>query len=234
MLRFSFRDEALNEPEIIACNNFSLQPEHTVSLLGVNIDARLDWRCHVEGVAKSLARCCYSVRVITDSVSQQAALMMYYAHGFSRMRYGVVFWGSSTDAARIFVLQRKCLRNIFCLDRMESCRPIFVKYGILTLPSIYIYEAVSFVLGNQSLFREYIRDHEYKTRKKNDLKPPRLKFSYIQKNAEYQVISIYNKIPGESRLLYNAKKLKNKLKTFLINKAYYSVSEYLNDDIKID
>lgn len=230
MVQFSYREQFEDK---IALDCFSLQTGRQVKMLGIHIDSRLDWRCHVDSVAGSIGGCSYVVRVLSKLVNEATALSVYYGYGYSRMKYGVIFWGNSIEASRIFILQKKCIRSIFGLQRMTSCKPFFIKYNILTFPSIYILEAISFVLDNKDLFLDFRRSHQHNTRRKLNLRPPKINFSYLQKNVEYQIISIFNKIPLYNRINDSDKKLKQKMKKYLISKAYYAIEEFMKDEIHL-
>jgi len=63
----------------------------------------------------------------------------------SRLRYGIMFWGGDGKSIKIFRLQKKVIRLITGVHKRESCRPIFRKFQILTLASLYIFELLSFL-----------------------------------------------------------------------------------------
>ena len=51
-----------------------------------------------------------------------------------------MFWGGDGKSIKIFRLQKKVIRLITGVHKRESCRPIFRKFQILTLASLYIFE----------------------------------------------------------------------------------------------
>jgi hypothetical protein len=57
----------------------------------------------------------------------------------SIMSYGIIFWGGSSYAKKVFILQKRIIRNITNAKPTDSCREIFVKLEIMTLYSQYIY-----------------------------------------------------------------------------------------------
>lgn len=112
---------------------------------------------------------------------------------------------------------------------MESCRPIFINNKILTSTCIYILESILFIKQNSDLFSEHSRNHNYNTRSRDDLVNIKSNFSYIQKNVQFSVIAIFNKLPLEWRNL-NVGHLRYKLKSHLLQRAYYAMEEYFDDD----
>lgn len=196
--------------------------------LGIIVDHRLDWRAHVEFVAGGLARCCYALRTLSALVSTEASLASYHAYVQSRIRYGLIFWGNSADAVRVFRLQKRALRNIFKLKSRDTCRPYFVEHGVLTLASLYIYEVTMFILKNQDLFEGCRLNHTYATRNKDHLKLTKLQYAYLQKNVPYSALQIFNKFPSEFKKL-PLTRVRHLMKFFLVSKAYYSVQEFIDD-----
>jgi hypothetical protein len=69
---------------------------------------------------------------------------IYYAYFQSRLKYGIIFWGSVKDSLKIFIIQKKVMRLIAGVNKRVSCKGIFSEYEILTLPSLYIMEVLCF------------------------------------------------------------------------------------------
>jgi hypothetical protein len=55
-----------------------------------------------------------------------------------------MFWGGGGKSIRRFQLQKKVIKLITGAHKCKSCRPIFRKFKILTLASLYIFEMLSF------------------------------------------------------------------------------------------
>lgn len=120
--------------------------------LGVTLDQDMNWKTHVDNVAKQINKFVFALRKIRNITNVQTAIMSYHAYVESVLRYGLIMWGNSTDQNRAFVAQKKCIRAIYGLQSDDSCRPIFQKLGLLPLPSLYIYEICMFVWKNKELF----------------------------------------------------------------------------------
>ena len=72
--------------------------------------------------------------------------MAYYGELHPHMVYGISLWGACAGYkfTRIFILQKTALRIILQLGFRETCRDVFKELGILTLPSLYLYETAVF------------------------------------------------------------------------------------------
>ena len=209
--------------------DLTLSTEKTANFLGLTVDYRLDWTSHIDSLCTTVSRSCFALSVIAQNVNIMAAIAAYHAYVHSKIRYGVIFWGGSSDVLRVFVAQKRCLRMIFNLKHRESCKPIFINEGIQTVISTYILEAVMFVKNNQDLFIDQVRNHTHDTRTRDDLLNIKSNFSFIQKNVKYCIIKTYSKIPIELRSSHSHV-LKSKLKKRLIQRAYYTMQEYFDDD----
>lgn len=117
---------------------------------------------------------------------------------------------------------------MFNLKFTDSCKPFFSKHKILTLPCLYIMEAVVFVKNNPQLFPR-LSDHSERSRRDNNrLRMHSAKTVHMGKSIFCMAPILFNKIPNTYKTL-NINSFKQKAKDLLINKTYYSVQEFLND-----
>lgn len=133
LLIFREKYEQLN----LRFQDCAVESVENLSFLGVNIDRNLNWSSHVEKISPMIARYGYALRTIR-MIGLDAALTAYHAYVHSRIRYGIIFWGRSKEAQRVFLLQKRCLRIIFGMNQYETCRNIFKNFNILTLYGLYI------------------------------------------------------------------------------------------------
>lgn len=226
LIKFSYRtsDTRIN----FVKNEKTIETTQTTSFLGIKIDYRLDWKYHIDCLAKTISKYCYALKILTQNINEETAVIAYHAYVHSQIRYGIIFWANSTEANRIFILQKRCLRNLFNLKKTETCRQKFRENKILTLTSTYIYESVIFIKENSTLFKDCDRGHQHDTRYKDDMNNMKSTFTYIQRNVQYSIIKIFNKIPVKLRSL-DIRAVKRKLKSILIKKAYYTLDEFYSD-----
>nr|CAI5817126.1 unnamed protein product [Callosobruchus analis] len=65
--------------------------------------------------------------------SESILLTLYCANFHSDARYGILLWGTSQHAHRVFLLQKFAIRIIAGISSRTSCRLYFKKYKILTI-----------------------------------------------------------------------------------------------------
>lgn len=197
--------------------------------LGVTIDEHLNWKMHVDNVSSKINKFVYALRQVKKVTNLKTAILVYHAYVESVLRYGLVMWGNSTDQHRAFVAQKKCIRALYGLQPDESCKPVFEKLGLLPLPCLYIYEICMFVWKHKTLFKTA-----------NDICPRNRRDPYMlvlsnaprlakyNKNCLAMCVRIYNKLPGDFKLLNTKYCFKRKLSAWLSQNNFYSLKQFFD------
>jgi hypothetical protein len=87
---------------------------------------------------------------------------------------------------------------------------------------------MQYVVNNRHLFIRNSEIHNIGTRQNNNLFPPSISLTKVQKGAYYSGIKIYN-IPVKLKELSNDQKsFELALKRFLYANSFYSMEEYFN------
>lgn len=190
--------------------------------LGLLIDKKLTWKNHASKVCKKLNQFAFALFKLSKIVNQPAVMAAYHGYVTSTLRYGIIFWGNSVNREDVFKAQKKCLRAICSLRKIDSCKEQFINLNILTFPCLYIYEVAIFVKSYPHLFEKL-------SRRSNKIKTLTHKTAFFSKSIFGMVSKIYNKLPDDLRDIGNILTFKKHLHKFLINKNYYKVSEYLEE-----
>ena len=120
--------------------------------MGLIIDETLSWNQHIDHVTTKLCSACYALRNLKYFVPQSTLRTIYYAYIHSILSYGLIFWGRSSNAKKLFILQKKIVRIITSTGIRESCRKAFKNMQIMTLYSQYIFSLILFTVKNKHLF----------------------------------------------------------------------------------
>lgn len=203
--------------------------ENAVKFLGLYINEKLCWSEQVNVTAKKLSTAIYSIRRIKQISTRHAALLTYHANFHSIASYGIMFWGMSTEAGRIFRLQKRAIRVLANLKPRETCREAFKELKILTIPSQYILTTLMYVHENKHKYQENGDPHNYATRRRHDLQVPLHRTKTTQGYTDYWGVHLYNKIPLHIRNLC-VKRFKKTVKKMLIQHVFYSVQEFLESE----
>lgn len=224
-MHFTPRQKVYTESLLIRNNRKSITQMDTVKLLGIHIENNLGWKEHIDSICSKLTSTCYAIYRLRNITSTHVQITYYYAYFYSRITYGIAFWGRSHHCVRIFRLQKKCLRTIANVPHRTHCRNIFKAYKILPLPCIYMMEILLFVEKNISEFETNNYNHEYNTRQCAQLRIPSHQLTTVENNPRYIGVLLYNKLPPDIKYCRNFKRA---VKEFLLLNCFYSIEEYLS------
>jgi hypothetical protein len=140
--------------------------------LGLIIDDALSWKQHIDSVINRLSSICYALQSIWYIVSFTTLRLVYFAQVQSIMSYGIIFWGGSSHAKKVFILQNKIIRIITNTRAKDSYREIFKKLEIMMLYSQYKYILLLYIINNKDVFSFNNEIHKYTTRFHSNLHVP--------------------------------------------------------------
>lgn len=152
----------------------------------------------------------------------------YYSLAYSVISYNIILWGQSTDATRVFVMQKRIIRILFDLNYRESCRDTFKTKKIMTVICIYIFKISCFMHRNLHEFKTNRDFHNYPTRSVREIHINSFNLSKYRKSPHCAGSYIYNKLPLEIRSQNSFRLFRNKLKTFLIGHCFYNMTEFFD------
>lgn len=216
----SIGDHVLNE---VDCTKF----------LGIYIDKNLCWNTHVDHVCKKISSGIFLLRLMKDICSEEALKIVYYGVVQPHLSYGIIFWGSCAEIRllRVFVLQKTAIRVICNLTHKTPCRKYFQNMKILTLPSLYIFETIIYCVSKCNLVQGY-DVHSHNTRSNITYRTDSHRLQIFEKLPMQAGIKFLNKLPNELKvILPNLKFFKTKLKQYLVCNAFYSVGEFMGDNL---
>ena len=193
--------------------------------LGIFVDEHLRWNYHIKTLKTKCNKAIFSIRKIKELTNTKTALMVYFALFHSIISYGTLIWGNSVTSIELFKLQKKPIRSVLGLSQMHSCRLLFKDLNVMTLPSIYIFEMLKYVKFNEKDFVKNQDIHGQNTRFKSDLRTNTCRLKISQNNVFSRGVLLFNKLPIQIREL-NYDQFKKKMKTYLVDKTFYSVSEF--------
>ena len=148
----------------------------------------------------------------------------YYGLFHTHLNYAILAWGHSAHTAEVFAMQRKCVRIIMDMGFRADCRCAFVSLGILTVPSLYIFASLLYIINNLPLYSTGA--HEYETRYRNNLVPEYHRLYRSRQATNHYGLKFFNVLPRGVRELPVAQ-FTGVIKGFLLRGAFYSVEEYL-------
>ncbi|KAG6440382.1 hypothetical protein O3G_MSEX001260 [Manduca sexta] len=222
-----FSQRQITQQLNIKYNRVTINETNATKFLGLIIDSKLNWKQQIQAVCKKINCSAYALYKLSKVVNRDAVLTAYHGYVESILRYGIIFWGNSTDKNDVFVSQKKCIRAICNLPPRESCEPYFKSLKLLTFPSLYIYEVAVFIKTHGHLFEmRPPTDTRLRTREANSLSIGRSNTALLQKSIYRMGPAIYNKLSPTIKDVEQINLFKSKFKNFLINKCFYSIDDF--------
>jgi hypothetical protein len=221
----SIQDRAIN----VFVEDNQLDQEEKVTFLGVLLDRQLTWHPYIEKICNKIASGVFVLRQLARLNDKKLLFTAYHGLILSHIRYAILVWGNSSkqNLDRVFKIQKKAIRCIERVNRLDSCRPLFKRLGLLTVPSLYVYEVVLYV--KTSGINQNFNVHGYNTRNQADYHMVTHNSRLFEQKPDYIGRKFYNKLPQHLKIHENIKIFKKHLKKYLVNGTFYSVDEFLSD-----
>ena len=139
-------------------------------------------------------------------------------------------WGNTSAylTDRIFRIQKRAIRTIAGLRKADSCRETFTDLQILTLPCLYILEVILYARFSCPIITG-ADVHEHHTRGRSELRSGQQRLNVAQALPHNAGARFFNKLPGDMKNINDKNKFKIVLRAHLLNKAFYSIEEFLTD-----
>jgi hypothetical protein len=135
------------------------------------------------------------------------------------MTYGIMFWGNSSSAEKVFKLQKRAVRIMKGCGLRESCKEHFRHMKIFPLRSQYIHSLMMFVVKNREIFDTNNAHYEIKYTHEPG------KSGNIWKRD--MALRVFNALPNTLKDNFNdIKKFKDNLKKFLYIRSFYTLDEF--------
>ena len=189
----------------IKIDNEAIMRVNSTKFLGVMIDSRLNWSCHINYIKNKISKGIGIIHKCKRLLNVKTLLTLYYTFVYPYMHYCIEVWGNTFDIFlnSIVKLQKKAVRIISNSHHLAHTDPLFCKYTILKLKKIYYYTVSLFMykyINNMlpDVFNDlFIRNsdcHNYQTRQGNTLYVSRFKTLHMSKTLRIVGVKIWNNI----------------------------------------
>jgi hypothetical protein len=230
-MQFHLPQRKLLSSPLILVDKFAIKEVEEIKYLGVHLNNTLTWNVHINKIAPQIASSCYLIKRLMEIATIKIAMIVYYSYIQSRLQYGIVLWGHSRETKRLFVMQKRALRYMAQASTnptaeiytKDSCKPLFRRFKILTLPGLYIYNTVMYKVNN---FNKEDFEHKYVTRAKGHMKTSRVILRLTKQDPMYAGAKLFNALPTKIKNKRGTTTFANTLKEYLINECFYSVKEF--------
>ena len=148
--------------------------------LGVLIDEKLTWKCHIDCVSKTLSRNIGIMNKLKYFIPGRIFYSLYCTFILPYINYGILIWGNTCKVYldKLIKLQKWAIRTISNSHYRSHTQPLFAKHNILKVNDMYSLELGVFMYKSSTndlpgIFNDYFTKrsdiHGYQTRHVNDL-----------------------------------------------------------------
>ena len=152
---------------------------------------------------------------------------IYFAYFHAQLRCGIILWGGAKESIKALRIQKKVIRLITGLKRLESCRLKFKENRILTVTSIYILEVLCYIKKHKDDLKKNCEIHNHNTRKKYDLHTHPHNTSQLKKSVLHMGVRLYKQLHLRIKNIDKYNGFRKEVKSTLLKKMIYSLEEYL-------
>ena len=179
---FTPRNKLINDIDV-KIHNVQIQRVYATTFLGVQIDAQLTWKTHIEYTCKKLSKYVGILCKGRKKIYKSTLIGLYYSFAYPYFIYCSHVWGNNYPSCleRISLIQKKLVRIITCSLFRAHTEPLYFANKILNVSDIndyiigiFMYECLH---GNiPDIFRNYFQRnadvHDHNLRNANDLYIP--------------------------------------------------------------
>ena len=191
--------------------------------LGLHFDENLNWKTHIDYVCKKISKICGIISKLRHSVDIEILKTVYYALGYTYLRYGNIVWGNAakTVLKPLETLQNRIIRIMtFAPFGRVDLDPVYRDLKILGLPELHFLEKAKFMHKYNngklpSLFNNYFQinttvSHSYNLRRINYFRP--ILSVYSEKMIKHTGMAIWDTVPDEIKIISNIKSFAYRLR----------------------
>lgn len=151
---FRSKNKLINIEQKLCCDGQAIEIVDEVKILGVTFTSQLTWDSHIDNLCKKLSAITGALSRCRNFLPIKTKLQIYYALFASYTSYCNLVWltTSQRNTQRIYVLQKKIIRNIANIDYYSSTTEYFHSYNIISIKHAYEFRVLrSFYLANDSV-----------------------------------------------------------------------------------
>ena len=177
-------------------NNRALTITENIIFLGMCLDCNLTWKLHIDNLIKKLSSICFMLRKLLPIVIIKILRMVYFAHFYSQICYGIIWGGGSSSSMRkVFIIEERAIRIMLRLGPRSSCTEGFKKLVIFMVPCLYIFALMLFAVKNLNIYRTNPSVHGMNARQPNKLHIKFVRLSSVQRCVYYSPVKIFHQLP---------------------------------------
>ena len=192
-----------------------------VRYLGLQLDACLSWKAHLQSVAARTRKLIYLFKKLRVSANHEILRIVYSALGESVLSYCITAWGGAakTDLIQVERAQRAVIKVILRKPFRFPTRQLYMDFKTLTVRQLYIFRTV--MRKHTTLPYRGNNSPTVRRRLKPPCPTPHTKSTFARRHYSYLSALLYNKMHQKLNIhRLNKHNCKKNTKEFLLNLDY--------------
>ena len=214
-LNFSKRRPSFTENYPICINNETVSFCDETRYLGDLLDAKLNFRHHVNYVAEKISKNIGIMFRLSKNVPRSVLNILYHSLIYPYLIYCNIIWAGTCDSFtnKILVLQKRVIRLIAGAEFLAHCDPLFLSLGILKIKDLYTFFCCMHVFKNRDKY-SIIGGN---TRFSSNLEVPYHRLELTNRSVWYNPPKFFNSLPSNVRDTASMKNFKIRVKEILLS-----------------
>lgn len=208
-----------------ALSGVALPQVDSTRFLGTQVDSRLDFAEHIDWVCTRLGSSYYALLNLKNVISEDALLGVYYSLAHSVLAYNIMVWGQAAQVRRVLVCQKRIIRLMFGLQRLQSCRDVFKERKILTVTSVFILKLLAYIHTHRNDYQKNSNFHNHDTRSKNCIRLDKIHHLAHRSTPVYLGCMLFNSLPPQLCGM-SSSAFKRNLRKMLLDNVFYTIGEF--------
>ncbi len=201
------------------CDCLEIEQVNDIKYLGLNVDARLSWKAHINTLKAKLLKYIRIFYMLKAFCKKDVLKTVYYAIISSKIEYGIEIWGGTyvTTLKPIVTLQKCFVRLVSNKRKFEHTEPLFQNLQILPFKNLYIFKVLKVFFEKSGENRQFLGIRSQTLRRCTNVYVPKPNLTTFKNFYSFLAPSFFNRIPDEIRTCSNKNTFCRMLKTFLLN-----------------
>ena len=220
-------------PSNIVFDNNVLENVPSITFLGVIVDNKLSWKCHIDSICKTISRNIGVIKRLKTCLPMYSLFMLYSSLILPYLNYGLLAWGNTHQSFldRLLLLQKRIIRIICDSTARSHTDPLFFHNKLLKIHDLYLYQLGQFMYKYDNnllppafdfMFFKNQSVHNYPTRQSNEFHLPLLRTLLAKNTFIYDGPKFWNTLDIDMKNVPSLNSFKRKLKMYLTKR--YDIS----------
>jgi len=80
----------------LMCADQVLPETDIIKFFGLQLDSHLMWKTHINSLLNTLSTVHCNMRILSYTLNSDTLRIIHYSHFHTLIKYGIIFWGTST------------------------------------------------------------------------------------------------------------------------------------------